>query len=131
MDSRKTPGGLQDQFLESFWTPDGVHQDSWLSVMTSIIWRCMGYSVCGDTGRPQWIWRGSKQRCFHFRFVLIRTGSRIKLDLGSLSGTVGLGPILSMLRRVWMHSSRNVSRLSWKYPITTVFGHLVRGTVVE
>src|ERR1700677_1541940 len=80
----------------------------------------MGYLVCGDAGRSQWIWRGSKQRCFRFRFVLIRTGSGIELDLRSLSGAVGLGPILSMLRRVWMHSSRNVSRLSWKYPITTV-----------
>jgi hypothetical protein len=37
MDSRKTPDGLLIQFQEFTWTPDGVHQDSWLSVMTSSI----------------------------------------------------------------------------------------------
>ena len=37
-----------------------------LGVPQSIVWRCMGYPVCGDTGRSQWIWSGSKQRCFHF-----------------------------------------------------------------
>src|ERR1700732_905977 len=36
MDSRWTPSGLLIQFQEFIWTPDGVHQDSWLSVMTSV-----------------------------------------------------------------------------------------------
>src|SRR5882762_4921469 len=35
MHSRWTPGGLLMQFQESTWTPDGVHQDAWLSVTTS------------------------------------------------------------------------------------------------
>jgi hypothetical protein len=35
MDSRKTPDGLLIQFQEFTWTPDGLHQDSWLSVTTS------------------------------------------------------------------------------------------------
>jgi hypothetical protein len=35
--SRWTPGGLLIQFQEFTWTPDGVHQDLWLSVMTSEI----------------------------------------------------------------------------------------------
>ena len=32
MDSRKTPDGLLIQCLEFTWTPDGVHQEVWLSV---------------------------------------------------------------------------------------------------
>src|SRR5882762_8529058 len=35
MDSRWTPGRLQIQYQEFTWTPDGVHQDPWLSVTTS------------------------------------------------------------------------------------------------
>jgi hypothetical protein len=37
MDSWWTPGGLLTQFQEFIWTPDGVHQDAWLSVTTSKI----------------------------------------------------------------------------------------------
>src|ERR1700683_2210886 len=29
------PDGLQEQSLDFIWTPDGVHQDAWLSVTTS------------------------------------------------------------------------------------------------
>src|SRR5882762_5689723 len=35
VDSRWTPGRLQIQYQEFTWTPDGVHQDPWLSVTTS------------------------------------------------------------------------------------------------
>ena len=35
MDSRCTPGKLLTQFQEFTWTPDGLHQDPWLSVTTS------------------------------------------------------------------------------------------------
>jgi hypothetical protein len=35
MDSRWTPGGVLIQFQESTWTPDGLHQEAWLSVTTS------------------------------------------------------------------------------------------------
>ena len=35
MDSRKTPDGLLIQFQEFTWTPDGVHQEAWLSVRPS------------------------------------------------------------------------------------------------
>ena len=38
VDSRWTPGRLQIQYQEFTWTPDGVHQDAWLSVTTSDIW---------------------------------------------------------------------------------------------
>jgi len=35
VDSRWIPDGLQIQYQEFTWTPDGVHQDPWLSVTTS------------------------------------------------------------------------------------------------
>ena len=37
MDSRKTSDGLLIQFQEFTWTPDGVHQEAWLSVRPSLI----------------------------------------------------------------------------------------------
>ena len=35
MDSWWTPSGLLIQFQEFTWTPDGVHQEAWLSVRPS------------------------------------------------------------------------------------------------
>jgi len=32
---KRGPGGLQILYQEFTWTPDGVHQDPWLSVTTS------------------------------------------------------------------------------------------------
>jgi hypothetical protein len=42
MDSRETPDGLLIQFQEFTWTPDGVHQDAWLSVTTSVKMSALG-----------------------------------------------------------------------------------------
>ena len=75
MDSWWTPGGLLIQFQEFTWTPDGVHQDAWLSVMTSCTWgylKPFASSLAECWKRCRTFWIRSCRIHFHPFFYTIR-----------------------------------------------------------
>jgi hypothetical protein len=117
MESRWSPGGLLIQFQEFTWTPDGLHQDAWLSVMTSLSFssrsrqslklaaRQVLYSSCVSPS----LWVGVRKSC-----IACRIFSSDTLWCWWFSFSASGELVLFEFRGEWEHSSSSSSRAHWR-----------------